>query len=167
MEKIIKELEEKWFQKAASWVDFLKLRASWGMTGRDNTAAWQWMQVYAQDANKGIIFGTGANIDSGSRITINKNNSAVNRDVLALISEVHQRGHVVVDNENDIAALAAVAAVGSAVGNAFIAHERNRAVAAVAGVKRNVKPVAVFAGGLIRRRGRRAQQRRRQHQRQK
>ena len=73
--------EEKWFQKAASWVDFLKLRASWGMTGRDNTAAWQWMQVYAQDANKGIIFGTGANIDSGSRITINKNNSAVNRDV--------------------------------------------------------------------------------------
>ena len=49
------------------------------MTGRDNTAAWQWMQVYAQDANRGTVFETGK--DSGNRITINKNNSAVNTDV--------------------------------------------------------------------------------------
>lgn len=73
--------EEKWFQKAAPWVDFLKLRASWGMTGRDNTAAWQWMQVYAQDANRGVIFGTTAGIASGNRVTFNKNNSAVNPHV--------------------------------------------------------------------------------------
>ena len=51
------------------------------MTGRDNTAAWQWMQVYAQDANRGTVFGTGVNNDSSNRITINKNNSAVNSDV--------------------------------------------------------------------------------------
>ena len=39
------------------------------------------MQVYAQDANKGVVFGTGTGNDSGNRITINKNNSAVNSDV--------------------------------------------------------------------------------------
>ena len=73
--------EEEWFRDKVKWVDFLKLRASWGLTGRDNTTAWQWMQVYAQDANKGTVFGTGTNNDSGNRITINKNNSAVNADV--------------------------------------------------------------------------------------
>ena len=73
--------EEPWFQKvkALKWVDFLKVRASWGLTGRDNLAAWQWMKIYAQDANKGTVFGW--NQDSGRRITINKNNSAVNPDV--------------------------------------------------------------------------------------
>ena len=73
--------EENWFRNNVKWVDFLKLRASWGMTGRDNTAAWQWMQVYAQDANRGTVFGTGVGNDSSNRITINKNNSAVNEDV--------------------------------------------------------------------------------------
>ena len=73
--------EEPWFQniKALKFVDFLKIRASWGLTGRDNLTPWQWMQIYAQDANRGVVFG--ANSDSGSRITINKNNSAVNPDV--------------------------------------------------------------------------------------
>ena len=37
------------------------------------------MQVYAQDKNKGAVFGIGS--DAGSRITINKNNSAVNANV--------------------------------------------------------------------------------------
>ncbi len=73
--------EESWFKDNVKWVDFLKLRASFGLTGRDNTAAWQWMQVYAQDANKGTVFGEGTGNDSGNRITINKNNSAVNTDV--------------------------------------------------------------------------------------
>ena len=75
--------EEPWWQniKAMKWVDFLKLRVSWGLTGRDNLAAWQWMQIYAQDANRGVIFGTGTSTDSSNRITINKNNSAINEDV--------------------------------------------------------------------------------------
>ncbi len=73
--------EENWFKKAAPWVDFLKIRASLGITGRDNTAAWQWMQVYAQDSDRGPVFGTGTNNESENRITINKNNSAVNKDV--------------------------------------------------------------------------------------
>ena len=75
--------EEPWFQKVKwlKWIDFLKLRVSWGLTGRDNTAAWQWMQVYAQDKNRGVVFGEGAGNSSSSRITINSRNSAVNRDV--------------------------------------------------------------------------------------
>ena len=75
--------EEKWFQdsKALKWIDFLKLRASWGLTGRDNCAPWQWMQIYAQDANGGVVFGAGTGNDSSNRITINKNNSAVNEKV--------------------------------------------------------------------------------------
>lgn len=73
--------EESWFKKSLPWVDFFKLRASFGLTGRDNTAAWQWMQVYAQDANRGPVFGEGSGNSSLNRITINKNNSAVNSDV--------------------------------------------------------------------------------------
>ena len=72
--------EENWF-KPVKFVDFLKIRASWGLTGRDNTNAWQWMQVYALDANKGSVFGTGTTNSSGNRITINKNNASVNSDV--------------------------------------------------------------------------------------
>lgn len=73
--------EEDWFKNALPWVDFLKVRASFGMTGRDNTAAWQWMQVYAMDQDKGPVFGTRTGQGSDNRISINKNNSAVNRDV--------------------------------------------------------------------------------------
>ena len=76
-----------WVLSKESWladrhgIDYLKLRASFGLTGRDNTAAWQWMQVYAQDANRGPAFGSGTSQETLNRITINKNNSAVNRDV--------------------------------------------------------------------------------------
>lgn len=73
--------EESWFRDNVKWVDFLKLRASFGLTGRDNLTAWQWMQVYNLDKNRGTVFGEGTNNDSGSRITINKFTSAVNRDV--------------------------------------------------------------------------------------
>ncbi len=71
--------EEPWFENKFKGIDYMKLRASWGLTGRDNTAPWQWMQVYAQDANRGPVFGDGN--ESLNRITINKNNSAVNRAV--------------------------------------------------------------------------------------
>lgn len=73
--------EENWFKKAAPWMDFLKIRASFGLTGRDNTAPWQWMRVYALDSNRGVVFGEGVGNDSGNRITINKNNADVNYDV--------------------------------------------------------------------------------------
>jgi len=73
--------EEEWFKKAAPWIEFLKVRASLGLTGRDNAPPWQWVQVYAQDADKGVVFGSSTNTDASNRITINKNNSAINRDI--------------------------------------------------------------------------------------
>ena len=57
---------------------------------------------------------------------------AVVGDVFALVAKVHQRGHVVVDNEDDVAAVAAVAAVGAARGDVLFAVERHRAIAALA-----------------------------------
>ena len=73
--------EEPWFRnvKWLNWVDFLKIRTSFGLTGRDNTAAWQWMKVYNMDANRGVVFGD--NTPTGGRITFNKETSAVNPDV--------------------------------------------------------------------------------------
>ena len=71
--------EEDWFKNNVTWVDFLKIRASYGLTGRDNTTAWQWMQTYGTDLDKGPVFGTGNGIQAGSNIKMN-DKSAVNRD---------------------------------------------------------------------------------------
>jgi TonB-linked SusC/RagA family outer membrane protein len=73
--------EENWFNKEKLGINFLKIRASLGLTGRDNTAPWQWMRIYSQDAYRGPIFGTSSDGSSLNRITFNKNNSAVNSDV--------------------------------------------------------------------------------------
>lgn len=71
--------EEDWFRNAVSWIDFLKIRASYGLTGRDNTTAWQWMQTYGTDLDKGPVFGFGNTIQAGSNIKMN-DRSSVNRD---------------------------------------------------------------------------------------
>ena len=73
-------LQEDWFKNNVKGIDYLKLRASFGLTGRDNTLPWQWAQNYAMDKDKGFIFGTGTDLNAGSHITINKNISAVNRN---------------------------------------------------------------------------------------
>ena len=72
--------EEDWFKDHVKFIDYLKLRASFGLTGRDNTTPWQWMQTYGMDLNKGPVFGEGLENNAGSHISLNKNNSAVNRD---------------------------------------------------------------------------------------
>ena len=58
---------------------------------------------------------------------------AVAGHILALVAEVHQRGHIVVHLQDDGAAAAAVAAVRTARRNIFFPVEGHRAVAAVAG----------------------------------
>ncbi len=50
--------EEKWFKENIKFIDFLKLRGSWGMLGRDNIAAWTWSQLYDRNQEKGGVFGT-------------------------------------------------------------------------------------------------------------
>ena len=62
---------------------------------------------------------------------------AVGRHILALITEIHQGGHVVVDDYHHIAALTAVASVRAAGGHIFFPVEGNHAVAAVAGADSN------------------------------
>ena len=71
--------EEEWM-KDVLWVDFLKLRASFGVTGRDNTTPWQWLQTYATDKDKGPVFGTGNDNNAGSHIAMTDANASFNRN---------------------------------------------------------------------------------------
>jgi TonB-linked SusC/RagA family outer membrane protein len=50
--------EERWFREHVSWIDFLKLRGSFGLLGKDDTKPWQWQQRYTYQNNKGAVFGT-------------------------------------------------------------------------------------------------------------
>ena len=61
--------------------------------------------------------------------------AAVFGGVLALVAEIHQRVHVHVGKQDDAAAVSAVAAVRAAVLHKLLTMERNRAVAAVAGLR--------------------------------
>ena len=72
--------KESWFADNVEWVDFLKIRGSFGLTGRDNTVAWQWQKFYGMDKDKGAIFGTDPASPAGSRLAMNKNNAGVNPD---------------------------------------------------------------------------------------
>ena len=57
--------EENWFKKAFPWIDFFKIRASFGLLGRDNIQPWKWLQLYNIDNKVGGVFGTGI----GNRMT--------------------------------------------------------------------------------------------------
>lgn len=63
--------QEDWFTgKFADVFEYLKLRGSFGLTGRDNINAWQWLMTYGLDKDKGPIFGTNPNTSSGAHIGI-------------------------------------------------------------------------------------------------
>jgi hypothetical protein len=81
--------QESWFKKGLPWVDYLKLRASFGLTGRDNVGAWAWLQTYAIMPDDGPVFGTNSANDPSSHLTLNApasgsssraGSAAVNRD---------------------------------------------------------------------------------------
>ncbi len=57
--------KESWFAENVSFIDFFKVRGSFGMLGRDNIKAWLWMQTYGQEAVKGPIFGTNPDLAAG------------------------------------------------------------------------------------------------------
>lgn len=71
--------EESWFNKEKLGIDFLKIRGSFGILGRDNIQPWLWTQLYSRNADKGPIFGTSANTSSGSSFQMPQR--GVNRDV--------------------------------------------------------------------------------------
>ncbi|GHT58104.1 SusC/RagA family TonB-linked outer membrane protein [Bacteroidia bacterium] len=59
--------EESWFKdnESLSWLNYLKIRGSYGLLGKDNTKAWLWRQRYTYQANKGAVFGTNASANVG------------------------------------------------------------------------------------------------------
>ncbi len=58
--------EEDFFKKAMPWFEYLKVRASWGRTGRDNIAAWEWRQAFNYTGSYGYEFGsTGGQLGYG------------------------------------------------------------------------------------------------------
>lgn len=54
--------EEKFWKKNLPWVEYMKLRASWGKTGRDNIAPWEWRQTFTYNSGKGYQFGTNGGV---------------------------------------------------------------------------------------------------------
>ena len=71
--------EESWFNKEILGIDFLKIRGSFGILGRDNIQPWLWTQLYSRNADKGPVFGTSSNTSSGASFQMPQR--GVNRDV--------------------------------------------------------------------------------------
>jgi TonB-linked outer membrane protein, SusC/RagA family len=60
--------EESWFKKHIHGIDYFKLRGSFGLLGKDNIAAWGWLQTYSRILNKGAVFGTSTATNMGAAI---------------------------------------------------------------------------------------------------
>jgi TonB-linked SusC/RagA family outer membrane protein len=65
--------EEKWFTENIDFINFLKLRGSFGLLGRDNTNAWEWLQYYGNEVIKGPIFGGNIDLYAGGHFQIPNN----------------------------------------------------------------------------------------------
>jgi TonB-linked SusC/RagA family outer membrane protein len=57
-------------------VNFLKLRYSAGLLGKDDTKAWQWRQRYTFQGDKGAVFGGNSNITTGMKMEASPNRNA-------------------------------------------------------------------------------------------
>lgn len=71
--------DEKWFDKEKIKIDFLKIRGSFGILGKDNVNAWLWTQLYTRNPDKGPIFGTNSSTNTSATIRMPK--QGVNPDV--------------------------------------------------------------------------------------
>lgn len=72
--------EEKWFPKEKWKLDFLKIRASYGIMGRDNVEPWRWLQLYSYNSTRGPIFGTDISKESARAFQLPEKNGT-NRDL--------------------------------------------------------------------------------------
>ena len=55
--------EENFMKKIMpSWFEYMKVRFSWGQTGKDNLKAWRWKQLYSLDGTRGYGFGENGGI---------------------------------------------------------------------------------------------------------
>ena len=73
--------EEPWFPKEKLLIDFLKIRASFGIMGRDNVDAWRWLQLYDYKDYGGALFGTGAYTSGTARSFALPEKSGTNPDI--------------------------------------------------------------------------------------
>ena len=71
--------DEKWFDKDKTKIDFLKIRGSFGILGKDNVNALLWTQLYTRNPDKGPIFGTNSSTNTSATIRMPK--QGVNPDV--------------------------------------------------------------------------------------
>jgi TonB-linked SusC/RagA family outer membrane protein len=58
--------EEKWFKDNIRFIDFLKLRGSYGLLGRNNVPDYAWLMTYGNEVVKGPIFGNNTDETSGA-----------------------------------------------------------------------------------------------------
>lgn len=65
--------EENWFKENVLFVDFLKVRGSFGLLGRDNIDAWAWAQFYGNEVVKGPIFGNNIDQNAGPHFQLPNN----------------------------------------------------------------------------------------------
>lgn len=65
--------EENFWKDHLPWFEYLKIRASWGRTGRDNIKMWKWKEQYKMDL-KGIQFGPNGGLPTTSLIPQNSPN---------------------------------------------------------------------------------------------
>ena len=72
--------EESWFNKEKLGIDFLKIRGSFGLLGRDNIQPWIWTQLYARNPDKGPIFGINSS-NSGTGPSMQMPKAGVNANV--------------------------------------------------------------------------------------
>ncbi len=56
----------------SSVIDFLKVRASVGLLGRDDTKAWQWRQRFTYQVDKGVVIGNNA-VSTGLKMEVTPN----------------------------------------------------------------------------------------------
>lgn len=57
--------EEDFWKERVPWIEYLKVRASWGRTGRDNIKMWKWKEQYKMDL-KGMQFGPNGGLPTTS-----------------------------------------------------------------------------------------------------
>lgn len=62
--------EETWFKDNVKFIDFLKIRGSYGLLGRDNITSWAWMQYYSSEVIKGPIFGSNPDLNAGPHFQV-------------------------------------------------------------------------------------------------
>ncbi|WP_163273740.1 TonB-dependent receptor [Dysgonomonas sp. 511] len=70
--------QEDWFREKVKGIDYLKLRTSFGLTGRDNIKAWTWANFYSYRQDGGPVFGNNNTTSSYIRLP----DASYNRDAV-------------------------------------------------------------------------------------